>query len=471
MRLIARIRGEQAGAAVAIAMAVLTALLAITGLLLTSAVNVNTTSKNDSDPKRAYAAAEAGTQAALYKLNKLNLSHLLCLTDLGVNPTGTPLECPSFPAAGSPAQSLGNGTSYRYTVTPVLSNINDCRDPFTIASTLSSLLSLSLNNVTDLQRCITSTGYAGGEQRRVQMLVVSTLKVFEGITADDKGDSSADIDIRSGVVTGQLGTNGKIRASGSGSFIGGVEVPKTIAGDYRENSGGVFTAVVTTRNRPWVLSTIDPGSTATINNNTAFTCTQALLLPCSPSPYTAATRSFHLRAGQTATFTGPTYNFCNFQTDALSTLNVNLLGNASVYLDSPDRGAVSNCAAGSGNFSAGGTVNPLTGLLDAQKISFFVYGTTGKDVTVNGSGLLTLFTASIYAPSSTIRLTGDVLDIYKGAFAGKKVVVSGPTVTGLLDLPITLDGGLVKLYRPAGLKECKPEPASASDPESGCPTP
>ena len=45
----------------------------------------------------------------------------------------------------------------------------------------------------------------------------------------------------------------------------------------------------------------------------------------------------------------------------------------------------------------------------------------------------------------------------------------GPAIASVGDLPLTLDGSLLKIYRPAGLKECRPQPTVAADPESGCP--
>ncbi len=500
MRLIARrVLGEQRGAAVAISMAVLTALLAITGILFASALNSNTTSKYDSDQKRAYGAAEAGAQQALYKLNKLQLLNpttpitqlnLLCVVDLGVSPTGG--ECPAYPDANQAAQSLGNGTSYRYTVTPVLAGTSSCTDPFTVAGTLSALLALQLNNVLDLERCITSTGYAGDATRRVQMRVVSTLKLFGGMVADDRGDSGNDITINGGIIAGGLGTNGKIRFNG-GAFTGGIEVPEALKDDppydnFVDNAGGLnLNLTVTYRKRPWTLASVDasasrtannnPGGSAATNNASNFTCKQGIIIQvdCSPWPYNSTTRAFSLQSGQTANFRGSTYNFCNFNMTG-GTITVGYSGNTSVFIDSPDQSG-SGCASGSGGFTqSGGTTNNLSGLLDAKKLTYYVVGASGKEPTVSATGLLniTIFTASIYAPNSTIRLSGDaVTDIYKGGFSGKKIVVDGnligPLITNLVDLPLTLDGGLLKLYRPASLKECEPAPAVASDPESGCP--
>ena len=90
-------------------------------------------------------------------------------------------------------------------------------------------------------------------------------------------------------------------------------------------------------------------------------------------------------------------------------VNVTYANNTSVFIDSPDRSG-SGCAAGSGGFTqSGGTIqDPVTGLLNVKKLTFFVTGTSGKDLTVSGPARnATGFTASIYAPTSTIRLTGD----------------------------------------------------------------
>ena len=107
-RILLALRREE-GVALPVAMGVLAVISGLAALVSAGAVQVNTTSGVDRDSKRALAAAEAGLRAATYRVNKLGPSNALCATDQ------TSATC-------AVQQSLGNGATYSYDVSPVLAD-------------------------------------------------------------------------------------------------------------------------------------------------------------------------------------------------------------------------------------------------------------------------------------------------------------------------------------------------------------
>src|SRR6058998_2127588 len=87
--------------ALPVSVAALGIVMLLAWVIAAGAESVNQSSDRDSYSKRALAAAEAGLQAATYRLNKLAPSNWKCLTDFAIEPTLG--ECPPY------TQDLGNG--------------------------------------------------------------------------------------------------------------------------------------------------------------------------------------------------------------------------------------------------------------------------------------------------------------------------------------------------------------------------
>ena len=86
-------------------------------------MRLSDTSTASRDAKRALAAADAGLEAAMFRMNVLGLqSTSKCFTTAAVDPaTGTDPETGGTPSAGEcagVADDLGNNSSYTYYVTP-----------------------------------------------------------------------------------------------------------------------------------------------------------------------------------------------------------------------------------------------------------------------------------------------------------------------------------------------------------------
>jgi Tfp pilus assembly protein PilX len=120
-------------------------------------LRINDTSVDDRSSKRALAAAEAGLQMAVYRLNQLNTTAQAnttrCLTTTWVNEVSSG-RCPGQ------TDVIGNGAQYTYYVTPE-GGATGC---------------ITLPGVTTsaVDRCITSMGTVNGVSRRVQTRVVQT---------------------------------------------------------------------------------------------------------------------------------------------------------------------------------------------------------------------------------------------------------------------------------------------------------
>ncbi|HEV2874325.1 MAG TPA: hypothetical protein VGW14_04190, partial [Thermoleophilaceae bacterium] len=141
------------------ALPVATGMLMVVSILVVGffgvSMRVNDTSVDSRSSKRALAAAEAGLQMAVYRLNQLNQTASAnsgsCLTT-GWVPTPLGTECTGV------TESLGNGAQYTYWVTQQGACANGIALPG-VATTA-------------LDRCVTSAGTVNGVSRRIQTRVV-----------------------------------------------------------------------------------------------------------------------------------------------------------------------------------------------------------------------------------------------------------------------------------------------------------
>src|SRR5688572_20121729 len=121
-RLHARIADED-GIAVVFAIQIMAIMTLMVAAVLGSTVSLSGTTERDVSSKDALAAALGGLDVARYRLNELQPADNMCVTDRQVA-TGSsgaaPGECPAY------LGDLGNGTTYRYHVTPKLAVGAEC---------------------------------------------------------------------------------------------------------------------------------------------------------------------------------------------------------------------------------------------------------------------------------------------------------------------------------------------------------
>ncbi len=167
MSVLRRVRREQDGLVLPGAMALLVIFLLMTGVALSLSLGSLDRTNRDRQLVRALQAADAGADAAVFRLNKMLVSPSVAgllgpipgtVQSLGctsvavggfrIEPTGGPAWCAATP---SQTETLHSGSAYSYEVSGAI----------TVSGALGDLL----------ERRIVSTGTAGDVQRRVLVRV------------------------------------------------------------------------------------------------------------------------------------------------------------------------------------------------------------------------------------------------------------------------------------------------------------
>jgi Tfp pilus assembly protein PilX len=455
--MLARLRCERG-----IALATALAALAVTGVLSASfaaaAVRLSGTSDGSRDDKRALAAADAGLEAAVARLNATPTQvQNKCFTTAFVDPVGG--VCP----AQGP-EEMGNGANFTYRVTPVLTTDGVCAGvPLTNASVATG----GVNTVA--QRCVTSVGVANGRTRRVQARVAS----YEGAPVFPKPGILGLNSVAAGNnvnIGGYIGTNGQVTL-GTNAAVQTVELgpgaPNPIIG------GGATIQQVYHRSQAegnFVLAPIDFGNSASTNNNLRIS--SGLDTNSGPLSYTHATRD--LSVGGSLTLGGGTYNFCRLTMNNNTQINVAAGARIRIFIDSPDRPG-SGCipagmtaaqarAAGYGSMSLGNAaVFSNTNREDSLQIYIYGWNDGTQTIQFNNTAVLK---AAIYAPQTTIVFNNSA-QLYGGIVAGGIDFRNGGTFTWGAALS-ELRGDMVAHYVRTAWTECRRQPTVATDPRSGC---
>jgi Tfp pilus assembly protein PilX len=460
-----------------VALPVASGMLMVVSILVvgffTVAMRVNSTSVGDRSSKRALAAAEAGLQTAVYRLNLLNQSSAAnaanCLTTTWVAPTGD--ECPGH------AESIGNGAQFRYYVTP--------------AGSASGCVTLPGVATSTADRCVTSVGTAGGVTRRVQTRVVSqsVIPPFNQVGligkslvyAYNSANLNSDVGSNLRVVfensvnvydNDAINVDGKVMLLEGGTY------------DY-ENSvkidGG--TQTVTT---PFELAMPESEFKAAELSNNNSTLATDLGTAWNPS-----TRRINIPSGEKTIRPG-TYHVCGVTLGSSVKLKFSHTGGVPtrIYVDSPSR-PDSSCSTQTdihaGTFTADNSVEVNKEVGEREELlEIYMWGTPQNDIrpmyptcepihhpnqtaTCRSDFMLdnsVNFYGSVYAPNSTIQAHNSVK--FYGATAADKIIFFNS-----VDFFLTAEikdktfGSLGAAQR-RGWGECRPEPTMATDPESGC---
>ena len=459
-----------------VALPVATAMLLVISLFVTAffslALRTSDTANDDRSAKRALAAAEAGLQAATYRLNQIRpaIASGACLTGAAASPVGG--ECPGY------EESLGNGASYRYYVTPALGATGAC-------------ISLPSVAPATTDRCITSTGTVNGITRRVQARVGTTtggIAVFAqgGLLGESLVYANNNVRIWSDVGSNQNVTFDQgIRVFDS-SVPGEVRV--AAGGSYNPSGPGIVVqGGVNTNAAPFTLPPVDfepfDGDVPGENDNA--------LLPNALFEGGAAGRAarrFHLEDAapylRAYTLQPGTYHFCNVFIGNNATLRVNNPPSGGtptrIFVDHPSRPG-SPCPA-----------NPVSGVFGGQRASInedfnqraelfqvYLYG-SGQESTRPPHSWCGCSTADfafnnevdfygiVYAPDSTVHANNNVN--FWGAIAADRIRFRNTVQFRLTDAArdATVPAGTGGAVERKGWTECKPRPTVATDPESGC---
>jgi hypothetical protein len=408
---------------IAVAMVVMVmALIAFTaGAALVAAAELAAASNRDGDSTRALEAANAGAQVAEFRLSAVGAGVTQCFTDHAVDAA----SCPA-----TDTESLGNGTSATYYVSPVLSASDPCVGP-----------TLQRSSRQVLQRCIVATGQSHGVQRRVQVRIAANpppsrfptqgLFTLTSITASGTFG-----------VTGNVASNGTISLPGSATVTGTVTPNAGLAVASPPDAGPFETSAQSNDNAQLNFS----GQPLSLNTQRELVSTNKVGTAASPW-----------------LLPGGTYNFCRmrFPNDTYIKVGPNAAGDdhVHIYLDSPARPGAKACASG----TEMGWINN-TGKLyvtndDPAKLQIDAYGCSNCEIVVNNQGTVT---AAIYAPNSKFTSTG--VGTFNGGIVANEFRSSNTfrlDASGLSGIIATN----VTPYFVTAWRECRP---AATPPESGC---
>jgi hypothetical protein len=463
-----RIKTEEAGVALVVAMSV----LLVTGLLaaavVTAASNVTTSSLKDTRNKRALAAAQAGVNAAVYRLVNIATApsspgtlNKDCITNIQVTWSSTSPHCPGI------TDSLGNGESYTYYVTAALDPSLDA----TLTGHAAVRTACGTANAPADQRCITSIGKINGVPlRRIQIRVAGVQLFSVGGVLGFKSVAIASSSSWTGLnfnITSDTASNGAI------TFGNNVNPPVSPYTCFIGPSGSAPAACpktpVPTLTAPSV-DTLPFAASAAVNSNTTIVA-NATYTDTVASPRTlVVTGALQLTAGD--------YNFCNVTVNNGGSIKPTA-GRVRIFVDSNARSG-SGCLASQGKFNAN-----QDSILDgtaAGSLEINVYGTSvpsppgtapppatcNNDFTYyngyakpagNGANVF------IFAPNSNVRV--DMNSYMNGAIVGCTVVFNALSGSAQFDSPPASG-------RPSGnfgptrgtWRECKA--VFVTDPEAGC---
>jgi Tfp pilus assembly protein PilX len=468
-----RLTKAQEGVALPVATAMLLVISLFVVAFFSVTLQVNDTSIDDRSSKRALAAAEAGLQTALYRLNESpdTPQSTQCFTTTYV-PEEASGRCPA--ATGT----VGNGASYTYYVTPELGTTGVCLGGTGAAT----------------DRCITAVGTAGGVQRRVQVRA-NTLTGAISYKSIGLMSKSLIYAGNSSEITSEVGANGVVHFANSaktysnpsadidGAVLHAPGSTYQTSGSGQQIAGGRQSVPT-----PYDFPPIQDFDTV---KTTATNLQPGWVRPSNTAYPPIGGTPMHFRVTGEALLPAGTYYFCRFSMASSAKLTFDQTQSTKIYIDSPDRPG-SLCGSQSTNLTRPVGTFWLENSNEFNKdgreelVEVFVEGTifngtrTGPTfcipagdlphtdkcesdvILVNSAG----FEGMIYAPKTTVELNNS--GKMKGAIAADKIRFNNSVVFELTDAvkdeaPATA-GGIDR----GNWVECRPEPTTAGDPESGC---
>ncbi len=443
---------DERGIAIPVALAILFLVWGLATVSMRAALASQNQSQRDRDVKRALQAANAGVDAAMYRMNLLQPESFQCITVSA----GT-LAVSAFQADGwcaEQTEELSDSATYRMRV--------------------SRGLSLHVNGQSLVERQIISTGFSNGVRRRVLTRITAATgePVFPGGYA---GVSLTALDIGNNVqVAGGLGTNGNILLKNSAQVCGDTTPGPGKSLSVQNNASVCGGYSVTPTGTPFNLQPVDQGNAPTVNDNFRIGNPPSGVSPdpctsCAGVNWNPSTRVLELRQNSTLTLGGNVYSFCRLGLDNTAQLKIAAreLGTAvRIYMDSPE-----SCGGGNGMGSV--AVRNDSQIVNMNTIpttfQLYVVGSPTIPTSVdlaNGVTLQTDLVMAVYAPYSTVTMRNNTRLI--GAIAARSLVLqNNATLTYSDRIADITTGSPLRLYRSAEYRECASDQQTAAI-ESGC---
>lgn len=441
--------------ALPVAMLSTVAALGLAGAAVVSTINVQSGSKRDSGSKSAIAAADAGANVAMQRLNRyggdLN-GEAPCLNLNG----GGALE--AGPAAFgeadwcAPIEGEVGGATYSYRVNAWGSDCGAediCIVSTGTASTVSRRIELALdenglfNGLTEKEvneKKIEIAELEEKSQAEIEAIEEEIVTAGEeeggggaiaGLIGRENITASGNSDIRVGVAT-----DGNLTTSGNTTICGDIQVGIGKTWSHSGNASQCNGYAYTEGNLelPPVSSFI-PAGIATNNSNGRITkCSGGLPAECqqdtyngswtSTKPFDPSDRSISLSGNTILTLGGGDYWVCSMSLSGNSKLIMAKGAHVRLFFDTPENcGNSSNQISMSGNNEITSTgYQPSQGVYDMP--GFYLLGSTSGTSQVSLSGNYSSTNEFVvYGPDSYISVSGNAT--FKGIIAGKQIAWSG----------------------------------------------
>jgi hypothetical protein len=491
-------------------------LVMLGGVAVQEAISALGATRDNELRKRALQTADAGIDAAVYSLNRADLTGGVNIDPLnpgsvvtqncliGTGTTGqldvVPLPPGTLPDGDgrrwcpeSASETTPEGATWTFRVSELARvGAEDCAG----------------TGVLSLDREIVAVAKADDTVRRIRARLRASVALLSG-AAVQSGSSTAAMQMSgSARVLGNIASNFDITGLAT-NVVSGSATP----GPGRAVTGTGFNPVgsKTAACSKFVLPDVDPGDSKTTNHNTSMTkdCVTALILttPCKPllvtlggvdSPASTAFANSSaakpvLRVWGTgrAVLTGSTYSFCSIRLEGQGTLVVKSTTPITrIFLRDP-----ADCAGvpNAGQIVVDGTARIVNCHNSTQPETLQLYALGSKTAattqTLSGAGLLASSTAVlnacgaslsligwpmvVYAPHSRVEIGGST--VIAGQVAGDTVTMSGTAAVQPVNALVNLNqlGGqpVLPLYQPVDYVECVGktfQDLPAQNPAQGC---
>jgi hypothetical protein len=409
--LVRDMRRNERGMAVATALIAMTVAFSFASAAVVYSVNTQHGTVRDHNSKEAIAAADAGANVALMRMNQFSKAVSTATPCTGVS--GSLLVVAKTEADGWCPQltgTVGNST-YAYRVGPT-----------TTACSVST-------------SCVVAVGTSNGVSRRIEVtLGTSTVGgAFSnaGVIGDEDITLSNSANIRVGV-----GTNGNVSLTNNASICGDIRrgVGKKIT--FTNNSSQCSGYVQTEGNETLPpVSSFMPSNIATENSNYRLVKCTSTNVPSgcqsdsytkswgTTTPWNATTRTIEPAQNSSLTLTGGDYFICKLNLGNNAHLIMGATATVRIFFDTPE-----NCGA-----KAGSTWEPIKVENNADITSsgyqpsadkfavpgLYVTGSTSIASKVSFSNNSGSNQFVLYAPNSNLYFENNAT--YKGAIAGKTI--------------------------------------------------
>jgi Tfp pilus assembly protein PilX len=466
-----------------VALPVTTWMLVVVSLLVTGfftvSLRLSDTANEDRSSKRALAAAEAGLQTAVYRLNNLAVPEAQCLVGQTFQaPHGTGKDCNA-----STPEALGSGATFRYYVTPTFANLGSAN---------AACVSLPTQENLPTDRCVTSIGTVNGVSRRLQVRVTNLpgppsfnqigllgkTQVFAGNSSKMWSDVGSNGNVH-------FGNSAELHQAGSidvdGGILRGPGSTYTTEGSSQKIAANPdFTFVP---EFPFPPIDFEAAEAAALNLQPGWSA------PSGSSYVSTSGNTFgHLTINGTSEIPPGTYLFCRVFVQDGKQWRFHGTQPTRIYIDSPNR-VGSPCynqpePAGTMWAENSNLINMNAGR--EHLVDFFMGGTAlngtrsrpswcspagsppkdeecRSDFIIGNSGHIE---ASVYAPTSTVEANNSVH--WWGAIGADKIRFNNSVEFQLTKAVKERPSGSQGAALRTAWGECRPAPTSATDPESGC---